>query len=162
MECHVGLTRFRDRDMSVESEVCLAVACLLCADDGIRLTVFCLENRAVSKGKLSIRMVSDGDVKHSLVITKLHLVYIKLESLRFITIARTGPNLLRPSADSNEHEQQCDDVFLVHSGFFSSSFVRKVKCFSAIDDSFGGQRSDVLGKFCTNRMRNNVFLLRFR
>ena len=59
-------------------------------------------------------MVLDGDVQHRLVRPELHFVNIKLEPVRFVTVARIVPDLLRPSADCDEGEQDGDDGFLVH------------------------------------------------
>ena len=102
--------------MGVERKVCLAIACLPGTDDGIRLAVFRLKYGATAKRELGTGMVPDGDVEHGFIITKLHLVDIKLESLRFVTVAWIGPNLLRPSVDGGEQKQYGDD------GLFHCSF----------------------------------------
>ena len=99
--------------MGVEREVGLAIACLLGTDDGIR-HVFRLEHGATAKRELGSGMVLDSDVQHGLVFTELHLVYIKLESVRFVAVARIGPNFLCPSADSDEGKYHRNNCFLVH------------------------------------------------
>ena len=112
--------------MGVECEVGLALACLLGADDGIRLAVFCLEHGATAKRELGIGMISDGDVEHGFIIKKLHLLDIKLESLWFVTIAWIGPNLLRPPVDSGEQKQDGDDGLLDHK---MSNYYFRIKSF---------------------------------
>ena len=100
--------------MGVELKVSLALTCLLCTDDGVRLAVFRLEHGATAKRELGSGMVLDSDVEHGFIIKKLHLVDIKLESLRFVTVAWIGPNLLRPPVDGGEQEEDGDDGLLVH------------------------------------------------
>ena len=124
VERHVGLTRFGNGDMRVERKVCLAVACLLCADDRVRLSVLHFEYRAFPEGELGIRMVLDSDVQHSLVGMELHLVDVKLEPVRFVTVPRIGPNFLCPSADSDESKQDRKDDLLVHVRFVLMKFNR--------------------------------------
>ena len=53
-------------------------------------------------------------VEHGFIITKFHLLDIKLESLRFVTVAWIGPNLLCPPVDSGEQKQCGDDGLLDH------------------------------------------------
>ena len=105
-----------------ERKVGLAIACLLGTDDGIRPAVFCLEHGATAKRELGIGMIPDGDVEHGFVFTKLHLVDIKLESLRFVTIAWIGPNLLCSPVDGGEQEQYGDGM-LVHCLFCITSII---------------------------------------
>ena len=62
-------------------------------------------------------MIPDGDVEHGFIITKLNLLDIKLESLRFVTVAWIGPNLLRPPVDNGEQKQDGDEGLLGHVHF---------------------------------------------
>ena len=62
VECHVGFAGFRNRDVSVKCKVCLTFACLLCADDWVRLSVFSLQHGTFPKRESGIRTVPNGDV----------------------------------------------------------------------------------------------------
>ena len=92
--------------MLVKRKVCLAIACLLCADDGVRLVILRLQHSALAEREPCVRTVPDCDVKHRLIRAELHFVNIKLKSLGHVTIPRISPNLLSPSRHSDEGKEK--------------------------------------------------------